>query len=718
MRPAEWTGVSRETFQRLALILVVVGSSFVLGYCVSRVQFSESRHQEKQSDPKTTSQGDKISSEQLDNVVKSEIWTCSMHPQIRLPHPGKCPICFMELIPIQSGSVPQAGGQPRIYSMTETAKRLAQVQTAEVTRQPAKVLVPMLGMVVEDETRAAALTSRVEGRLDEIYVNFTGVLVNQGDPMVKIWSPTLIKSQVELFETIRSSEPDQSVLKGAEEKLIQLGMTKEQVEELKAKKKPILYVTLKAPINGTVMKKFAVLGQFVKEGTEMYTINDLSHIWIKLDAYETDIPWIRYGQDVTFTTPAIPGKTFKGKVLFIDPMLDTKTRSVKIRVEAENPELSLKPGMFVSAELESEIDQLGKVIKTEWAGKYICPVHPRDEASSEPGVCPDSKMALKPAAAYGYSDEKNPVHPLVIPASAPLITGKRAIVYVEVPNSEQPTYEVRDVVLGPRAGDKYIVYDGLKEGEHVVTKGNFKIDSAIQIMGGASMMNPPSPTDQSLTASKTQEQEVVDKIDAPKDFLDSLSSPIKSYISLKDALVDEDVKDAGKFAKDLEESIKKIESKDLSRDAQATWEKLSGSLLDGLPPIYSTTELNRQREAFERVSETMVKLIMTFRHLMEKPLFVFHCSSASAGRGAYWIEDSQDKRNPYWEKTSLNTKENLKCGDLIDTIPPETFDKPNVTTDRQSRPSAQTEPGSENTFSDKTQVPDGTPHNEESHGDH
>ena len=230
-----------------------------------------------------------------------------MHPQIKLPHPGKCPICFMDLIPLETG-----GGQSDVslaqYSMSDTAKKLAEVQTAEAKREQAKVIIRMVGMVVEAEPRVAALTSRVDGRLDQIYINFTGEQVVKGQPMVKIWSPTLIKSEVELFETLRGGEGnDPSMIKGSEEKLIQYGLTQDQVEEIKKNQKPDLYITLRAPITGVVTQKLANLGQFVKEGQEMYMINDLSAVWVKMDAYETDIPWIRYGQDVEFTTPAAPG---------------------------------------------------------------------------------------------------------------------------------------------------------------------------------------------------------------------------------------------------------------------------------------------------------------------------------------------------------------------------------------------------------------------------
>jgi Cu(I)/Ag(I) efflux system membrane fusion protein len=478
-----------KRYRKPLLIVLAILIAFAAGYYLSG---SSSAPRDKIADqPAAETSQQKADKVEPAKEVKASLWTCAMHPQIKLPNPGKCPICFMDLIPLDTGTGTITTASLTQYSMSDTAKKLAEVETSPVKREHAKVNVNMVGMVFEDETRIAFVPARVDGRLDELYVNFTGVMVNAGDPMVKIWSPTLIKSQVELFESIRTKEVDKEVIKGAEEKLMQQGLTREQVDEIKAKQKPILYVTLRAPIKGVVMKKMAILGQFVKEGQEMYMINDLSHVWVKLDAYETDMPWIRYGQDVTFTTPSVPGKTFKGKVLFIDPVLDTKTRSVKVRVEADNPDLSLRPGMFVSARLEAEVDAQGRVIKSEWVGKYICPVHPSDTPSDTPGICPESKMELKPASAFGYADEKNPVYPLTIPAAAPLITGKRSIVYVELPKTDQPTYELREVVLGPRAGDRYVVYEGLKEGERVVTRGNFKIDSAMQILARSSMMHSP-----------------------------------------------------------------------------------------------------------------------------------------------------------------------------------------------------------------------------------
>ncbi|HTY24888.1 MAG TPA: efflux RND transporter periplasmic adaptor subunit [Desulfomonilaceae bacterium] len=597
-------------------------------------------------------------------------WTCAMHPQIKLPHPGKCPICFMDLIPLETGKEAQSDLSVAQYSMSEAAKKLAEVETSEVKREQAKVIVRMVGMVVEAEPRVAALVSRVDGRLDEIYIKFTGEYVSKGQPMVKIWSPTLIKSQVELFETIRSEEKDESVIKGAEEKLIQYGLTQEQVEQIKKSKKPDLYITLRAPINGIVTKKIANLGQFVKEGQEMYMINDLSRVWVKMDAYETDMPWVRYGQDVVFTTPAVPGQKFLGKVLFIDPMLDTKTRTVKVRVDAENTDLKLRPGMFVTAELEAEVDAEGRVIKREWAGKYICPVHPSENPSSEPGTCPDSKMPLKPASAYGYADTKDPTLPLVIPASAPLITGKRAIVYVEVPNTKEPTYELREVVLGPRAGDKYVVYSGLTAGEKVVSKGNFKIDSAMQIIGKPSMMRP-SETKQVKETPPKAEEEVIEKVGAPVEFLRELTPAVKNYLSLKNALVDENSEEAGKSAEELESTLRGVKSEILEAKAKDAWGKLSEKLLKDLKRISENKDVQIQREAFDPVSEWFARMLMSFRHAMSGPLFLYHCPMAYGQKGAYWIEDSKEIRNPYFGHKPFNGQDMLKCGVLEETIPPE-----------------------------------------------
>ena len=652
------------------------------------------------------------------DAKKPALWTCAMHPQIKLPHPGKCPICFMDLIPLETGGG-QSDASLAQYSMSNTAKKLAEVETAEAKRERAKVMIRMVGMVVEAEPRVAALTSRVDGRLDQIYINFTGEQVVKGQPMVKIWSPTLIKSEVELFETLRGGEGnDPSMIKGSEEKLIQYGLTQDQVEEIKKNQKPDLYITLRAPITGVVTQKLANLGQFVKEGQEMYMINDLSAVWVKMDAYESDLPWIRYGQDVVFTTPAAPGRKFSGKVLFVDPMLDVKTRTVKVRVEADNSDLTLRPGMFVTSELEAEVDAEGRVIKKEWAGKYICPFHPSDNPSSEPGICPDSKMPLRPASTYGYADIKDPELPLVIPTSAPLITGKRAIVYVEVPNTDEPTYELREVELGPWAGDKYVVYKGLKEGDKVVSRGNFKIDSAMQIVGKPSMMHPPEKKVTQETAPAAEE-EIVEKISAPIEFLQQLTPAIKEYLSLKDALVDENSELAGNKVKDLDAALHGMKTDLLDPQARESWKKLFEKMREQMEKIANNKDIEIQREAFEPLSESFAWMIMGFRHAMSQPLFLYHCPMAFNQKGAYWIEDTKEIRNPYFGRKSFKGQDMFKCGTLEETIPPEALPKASAEKNQEKAPvDGQTEKAPESKPDAKDSAMGKQGHNDSSRSGH
>jgi Cu(I)/Ag(I) efflux system membrane fusion protein len=567
-----------------------------------------------------------------------------------------------------------AGHEARL-TMSKEAKKLAELETAEVKRRPAHVKLRMVGMVFHDESRVASLTSRVDGRLDKVFVDFTGLSVKKGDPMVTIWSRTLVTSQVELFETIRSPEHGESMVKGAEEKLKQLGLTEEQIQNIRRRKKPDLYITLKSPINGVVMKKNVNLGDFVKEGTVMYEIADLSKVWVKLDAFETGLFWIKYGQAVTFTTPAVPGRTFRGQVVFIDPVLDMGTRSVKVRVVADNEDLVLKPHMFVSAELEAEVDSNGNIIKSNWAGKYICPIYP-DQVFDKPGICHLSNLPLRPAASYGYSPDENPILPLVIPATAVLYTGKRSIVYVEVPDQDKPTYELRQVRLGPRAGDSYVIYGGLHEGERVVTKGNFKIDSASQILAQTSMMNPAQMTMPADLFKQLEERVGREEYRAPNAFGPVLVRVFKGYSNLKNALADGTTAVAIKYSKQLMELLHGVRVDFPDTASSNFWSRMSDRMTDALKQIVDKRDLALQRKAFQDLSEALTTVLLGFRRTAGSSFYIYHCPTASDFARSYWVEATQHFSNPYLGKDK-------KCGKLIGTIhakKPPTHNKDKSTT--------------------------------------
>jgi len=384
-------------------------------------------------------------------VADGTIWTCSMHPSVRQPEPGDCPICGMDLIPVEAEPA-QDDTVSRRLTVTDAGRKLMGVETTPAVRRVVDVEVPMVGTVVYDEGRVETIAARVGGRIEKMHIDFEGALVQAGEPMVDLYSPGLVAAKEELhgaatrYADARSTgggseQSALATLEAVRERLIQWGLSDDQIRAIEEGKDASGTVTLVAPLGGTVVEKNATEGAYVQTGTVIFTIADLSRVWVELEAYESDLAWITAGQAVMFRTDAHPGKMFEGTVKFIDPVVDPVTRTIGVRVEVPNEDGLLKPMMFVRATVMA-----------------------RHGSRSTP--------------------------PLVIPATAPLLTGTRAVVYVEVPDQDVPTYEGREVVLGPRAGAFYVVESGLREGERVVVAGAFKIDSALQINAKPSMMSP------------------------------------------------------------------------------------------------------------------------------------------------------------------------------------------------------------------------------------
>jgi Cu(I)/Ag(I) efflux system membrane fusion protein len=384
-------------------------------------------------------------------------------------------------------------------TLSDTAQKLASIQVAPVERKFVTAEISMFGKIDYDETKLSYITARVPGRLDRLYVDYTGISVRKGDHLIYLYSPELLTAQEELLQALKRvrtknndrkyiQEDSFSILEATREKLRLWGLTESQIKQIEKKNKASDHITMYAPISGTVIHKNAMEGMYVNTGAKIYTIADLSRVWVKLEAYESDITWIRYGQKVEILTEAYPGERFEGRISFIDPILNQKTRTVSVRVNVENRDGRLKPGMFVRGIVYSSVSVGGKVVEPDMAGKWISPMHP-EIIKDRPGKCDICGMPLVQAERLGYTAAEPKDAPIVIPATVPLITGKRAVVYVRIPDN-RTMFEGREVVLGPRAGNYYIVIKGLHEGESVVVNGNFKIDSAMQIEAKPSMMNP------------------------------------------------------------------------------------------------------------------------------------------------------------------------------------------------------------------------------------
>ncbi|MBC8344852.1 MAG: efflux RND transporter periplasmic adaptor subunit [Candidatus Marinimicrobia bacterium] len=431
------------------------------------------------------------------HTTQSQIWTCSMHPNVQLPEPGQCPICFMDLIPLESSGGGLSANQ---LSMSEDAAKLANIETSAISYGKAEMKIQLSGKVEYDESRIGNITAWVPGRLERMFVDYTGIKVNKGDHMLELYSPDLYATQEELIQarklmdsgTSQSPSHRKTVelnLLAVREKLRLMGLVDEQIQNIERGDSPSNVITVYSPMSGVVIQKNGVEGAYVNTGTNIYTIADLDRVWVILDAYETDLPWLAFGQNVSFTTEGIPGKTFHGRIAFIDPVLDEKTRTVKVRINVSNPESELKPGMFVHGTIHASVGGEGKAINPELANKWVCPMHP-EVIQNSPGTCHVCGMDLVKSESMGIVHTPGHQHEsLLVPSSAVLKTGERAVVYIKV-SGDEPTFEGREIVLGVRVGDYYVVKSGLSLGDEVVVKGNFKIDSAMQISAKPSMMNP------------------------------------------------------------------------------------------------------------------------------------------------------------------------------------------------------------------------------------
>ena len=595
---------------------------------------------------------------------KASQWTCSMHPQIKKPKPGPCPICNMDLIPLTTDDSNESQGM-RQLSVSKNAAKLMDIEVAAVEKKFVTANLRMVGKVDYDETRLVNITAWIPGRLDRLFVDYTGIPVRKGDHLVSIYSPQLLSAQEELIQAVKAvknikntsmhimQQTTRSTLKAAREKLRLWGLKAQQIADIEKRSAPLDHMTIYAPASGIVIHKNAMEGMYVKQGTKIYTIADLSRVWVKLDAYESDLQWLRYGQTVEFTTIAYPGEIFTGTVSFIDPVLNAKTRTVKVRVNAANADGKLKPDMFVRAQVKTQIAAGAKVMDKALAGKWICPMHP-DEIYNEPGKCSLCEMPLVTAESLGYvSDESvNTEKPLVIPVTAALITGTRAIVYVKIPNKTKPTFEGREIVLGPRAGDYYLVHSGLKQGELVVVNGNFKLDAELQIRAKPSMMTPKHSEHKGHTDNTAPGETAINE--TLKKQLDQMFTP---YFAMQKALAADKPDKASTAKMQIKKALTQVDMGLFDKTTHMLWMKNAKSL----NKILNTTakeDLVLLRENFYQISQIMIKLTKALGPLGASNVYQMHCPMAFDNTGASWLQNSNDLANPYFGETML------KCGSI------------------------------------------------------
>lgn len=613
----------------LVIGAVIFGlAAFLLGFALS---------------PDSSSQpGDDAHRHSAGTQTEPTTWTCSMHPQIQLPKPGQCPICFMDLIPVEENAADR--GDAPILSLSETAKQIARIQTAPVRRAFQSARIDLTGKLAVAETRLTRITARYPGRIDKLYADYTGMRISDGESLADIYSPELISAQQELIQAAKfkrqlpetatplMKKTAATILRAAREKLRQWGLMETQISVIEESDDYYEHMTVSSPVQGTVIEKRVVEGAYVSTGDPLYVIADLSKLWIILQAYESDIVWLTEGQPVSFTVKAFPGREFTGTISFIDPIVESGSRTVRVRAVVDNSNNLLKPDMFVRASVEATIDNQGNIISSD---------------GRETADLTDA--------------------PLLIPASAPLITGKRAVVYVATDNDDgSTTFEGREVILGPRSGDFYIVTEGLDEGDAVVVNGAFKIDSELQIQAKPSMMSPDDPGDtdmsgDSKSAKRDNNDSSANRITESAQTVRALTPLYDAYFELQMALANDNVDEAVAAAGKLSEGIDKIDMSIFSMDGHERWMELSQKLIKQARRGARAGDIESVRDAFYYLSDAIIALHDTFGHAPDEKYYLAFCPMARDNSGAHWLQQVDIIWNSFYGDRML------RCGEIQDS---------------------------------------------------
>jgi Cu(I)/Ag(I) efflux system membrane fusion protein len=569
----------------------------------------------------------------------TKLWTCSMHPQIKMEKPGNCPICGMELIPLDTSSDNSENIAANEIVMNEESYQLANIQTTIVERSKAKKEIRLLGRVKPDERRLYSQVSHIPGRIERLYLNFTGEKVSQGQRMVRLYSPDLITAQKELFEAIRSRDIYPQLYTASRNKLKLWKLSDAQIDAIEKSGNVNEQVDIYSDYSGYVMDRKVELGDYIKAGSNLFDIANLSSVWVMFEAYESDIPWIHIGDNVDFTIQAVPGKAFNGKITYVDPFVSSNTRVAKVRVEVNNPSNKLLPEMYASGIIQARM--------------------------------------------------KGMENSIIIPKSAVLWTGKRAVVYVKVPHDKTISFVYREIVLGQDMGDFYIISSGLEAGETVATNGVFRIDASAQLLGQKSMMNPTGAkgntggmanmpgmnmggdkpkgdsktkmSDEEMKSMNSSEKEMDpmkmkgntdhskmnDRIDVSKDFKAQLAEVFNQYIILKDAFTADDANTAQKSANELLKAMAKVDMKQLKNmEAHDHWMTISKEVLSSATSISKTSDIETQRIHFKHLSAHLSKAVKLFG--VNQQVYEQFCPMADNNNGAFWLSLDEKINNPYY----------------------------------------------------------------------
>jgi len=543
---------------------------------------------------KNTSVSTQEHSEHNSSKTEIEIWTCSMHPQIRQNEPGDCPICGMDLIPASQASSDNEIG----FQMTDEAIKLANIQTTIIGNADANegATLKLNGKIQANETKSASLVTHIPGRIEKLYVSYTGEQVNKGQKIATIYSPELITAQKELLEAKKIQDISPGLLTAARNKLKYWKIGEQVIQDILNTGTIRETFNIYADHSGVVNQKRVAVGDYLSTGEVLFDVQNLYSLWALFDVYENDLPNVRVGQTINFTTPSTPNKIFKAKITFVNPVIDPNTRAATIRAEVSNTTGKLKPEMFVTGEL----------------------------------------------ATYQKTSA------LTVPKSAVLWTGQRSVVYVKIPDTDIPSFEYREIEIADATASGYAVVSGLAYGEEVVTNGAFVIDASAQLNNQVSMMNKNVMAKNAIHSTHLPDYTST----TPQIFKEQLTAIASSYLLLKDALVASDQQKAAENVNDILGKAQKVDMSLVKDKAHIYWMEQLKAIQSHGKKIGESEDIEEQRKQFDFLSQALIKSLKVFG-VEGDTFYVQHCPMANDNDGADWLSKHKKILNPYFGEKML-----------------------------------------------------------------
>ncbi|TWU33655.1 Cation efflux system protein CusB precursor [Novipirellula aureliae] len=620
-------------------------------------------------------------------------YTCPMHLQIRQNEPGNCPICAMKLVPVADSAKPPiananagngryicpmmctppssepgrcpvcamelvkatggGGGDGMSVTIEPAARRLIGIQTATAELGPVSQTIRTIGSIDYNESKLATISAYASGRIEKLYANYIGVPVEKNDDLALIYSPDLYSAQVEYLMALQGGGlkrlgGSSNLSELSKQKLIELGLTEDQVAELRSRGKAESRIRVRSPIKGTVIEKHAVEGDYIKTGDKIFRIADLSTVWLMLDLFPDDAARMRFGQRVEAEVSSLPGELFMGRVAFIDPIVNHKTRTVRVRVEMPNPDAKLRPGDYATARVSVPAIRQDRIYDPALAGKYISPMHPQ-VIRDQPGACPIGGMDLIPTSKLGYASEPLPKQQIVtVPRDAVLMTGENSVLYVE---TEPGRFEIRRVTVGPMTDDRAVILEGMSAGETVATNGNFLIDSQMQLAGNPSLMDPSKAASYPPGPLELPDG---DPIVLTGDGAEQFDRAYAAYFVIQKALA-ADQSPPPLELKKLDDSLGKLtrlaavpdEAQSHLQSAKQSLARMQGSL-------------EQVRKAFRPLSHSLLRAATIVRGKETATKLVHMYCPMVPGGGGDWMQPEGKLVNPYWGSEMLSCGETVK----------------------------------------------------------